>query len=371
MKWQTSIVCCLFASGCTGMVLAADAPAGDQPAAPSLSDVLTASGITATGYVAASYDHSNGYPGNLHQFDVKHDTFQLDQAGLTIAYQPKEGFGALVDVIGGEDARILHSVEDGSDNSIDVKQGFVQYATGPLTIMAGKFATLAGFEVINPTGNTNFSRSILFFDSQPLTHTGVRATYAISDLFTVTAGVNNGWNITSTSYGSKTGELSVGFIPNKTFSILATAYAGRVEAYDGDRYLLDLVATLNATAQLSLVLNADFNRQKNAFGDGTDAKWGGVAGYVNFAFSDHWRLSVRGEYFRDKDGFTTGFDQHVWEGTVTLGYMPARSFELRLEGRYDKAQEDSFARHGDPFAVGTLLDSKSLTGFAAQGIYKF
>jgi len=85
-----------------GAAFAAD-PAPATPAAPtasSLTDVLTASGITATGYVAASYYHSNG-DGQYHQFDNKHDTFQLDQAALTLAYQPKEGFGALVNVAAG------------------------------------------------------------------------------------------------------------------------------------------------------------------------------------------------------------------------------------------------------------------------------
>jgi len=113
-------------------------------------------------------------------------------------------------VIAGEDARILHLAEDGHDTSFDVRQAFLQYATGNLTVMAGKFVTLAGAEVINPTLNTNFSRSLLFFDSEPLTHTGVRAAYAMGE-FTFIGGVNNGWNSTSTSYGSKTGELSVAY----------------------------------------------------------------------------------------------------------------------------------------------------------------
>ena len=77
---------------------AADEPAKPAaPTAPSLSDILTASGLTATGYVAASYYHSNGYS-TFHQFDVEHDTFQLDQAAVTLAYQPKEGFGAVVNI---------------------------------------------------------------------------------------------------------------------------------------------------------------------------------------------------------------------------------------------------------------------------------
>ena len=193
-----------------GLLLAAEsAPAPSTAPVPTWTDLLTAWGLTANGYVAASYYHSNGYPFNIHQFDIQHDTFQLDQAGLAVAYQPKSGFGALIDVIAGEDAKLLHAAEDGNGSSIDVKQAFLQYANGPVTVIAGKFGTLAGAEVITPTANANFSRSLLFFYNQPLTHTGVRATWAVSDTFSLIGGINNGWNATSTSYGSKTGEVGV------------------------------------------------------------------------------------------------------------------------------------------------------------------
>lgn len=149
------------------------------PAVPSWTDTLAAWGLTANGYVATSFYGSNGYPSNVHQFDVQHDTFQLDQAGLVVAYQPKSGFGALIDVIAGEDARILNEAESGaSDRSVfDIRQAFLQYASGPLTVIAGKYVTLAGAEVINPTQNANFSRSLIFTWSEPLTHTGVRASW--------------------------------------------------------------------------------------------------------------------------------------------------------------------------------------------------
>ena len=359
----------LMGSALSGAAFAEDAA---KPAAPSISDVLTSSGITVSGYVAASYSKSSGYPFNIHQFDTKHDSFQLDQAGLMIAYQPKEGFGAVVDLIAGEDARILHAAEDGNDNSFDVRQAFVQYATGSLTVMAGKFVTLAGAEVINPALNTNFSRSLLFFN-EPLTHTGLRATYAVSDTFTVTGGVNNGWNATSTSYGSKTGEVGFGWTPNKTFSLLGAAYFGKTDpgfgGNDSMKTLFDFVATYNATSSLSFILNVDINKLDNALGIGQDAKWNGIAGYVNYAINDQWRVSVRAEYLDDKDGFLTGSQQKLKEGTVTFGYSPVKSFELRLEARVDKADKDSFFKTRDALANGP--DTDSLTGVAIQGVYKF
>src|ERR1700738_4780156 len=208
---QAAVAVATILAGGSGAAWADDPPA-PKAAESKFDEMLDSAGLTVSGYIAASYYASNGYPGNIHQFDVDHNTFQLDQAGSQVAYQPKEGFGALVDVIAGEDARILHLAEDGHDTSFDVRQAFLQYATGNLTVMAGKFVTLAGAEVINPTLNTNFSRSLLFFDSEPLTHTGVRASYVMGDL-TFTGGLNNGWNTTPTSYRPETRGVVVGWGP--------------------------------------------------------------------------------------------------------------------------------------------------------------
>jgi Putative beta-barrel porin-2, OmpL-like. bbp2 len=380
-RTEAALAVATILTAASAAAMAADAPA--KPAESKFDEMLDSAGLTVSGYVAASYYASNGYPVNIHQFDVEHNTFQLDQAGLQVAYQPKEGFGALVDVFAGEDARILHAAEDGHDNSFDLRQAFLQYATGPLTLMAGKFVTLAGAEVINPTQNTNFSRSLLFFDSEPLTHTGFRGAYAVSDTLTVTAGINNGWNSTSTSFGSKTGELGVSFTPaSKLFALALNAYFGRAQAftpagnlfYEGDRTLIDFVGTYNATSQLSIVLNFDYDQQQDAFDIGTphDVSWHAGALYVNYALNDQWRVSLRGEYLDDRNGFVTGAAQTLKEGTLTVGYSPVKSFELRAEFRYDKsgANTPTFFRTRQALAVG-IPDSDNLSEFALQGVYKF
>ncbi len=345
--------------------LAQGAPDTSQTTAPSLSSVLESSGLTLNGYVAASYYHSNGY-NTFHQFDVRHDTFQLDQAAMTLAYQPKDGFGALVNVVAGEDMKILHSAEDGNSQRFDLVQGFVQYATGPVTVIAGKYLTLAGAEVIAPTGNTNFSRSFLFY-AEPLTHTGIRATWAATDTLNLIVGVNNGWNTTSTSYGSKTAELGVGWTRSKAFAFTIQGYSGKEPAYDAQRTLIDAVATYNATEALSFVLSYDWGRQKQV--EESNLSWNGVAGYVNYAFNEQWRISVRGEYLDDRDGFVSGTDQKLKEGTLTLGFSPIKAFELRLEGRFDRASQPTLIRSVADGAPSTLAQNQ--TGFALQGLFKF
>jgi hypothetical protein len=334
------------------------------PAAPSLTSILESSGITASGYVAASYYQSSG-DSTYHEFDIHHDSFQLDQAALTIAYQPKSGFGAVVNMAAGEDMRVLHAAEDGNDNTFDIVQGFIQYATGSLTVIAGKYVTLAGAEVIAPTGNSNFSRSLLFY-AEPMTHTGVRATLAVGNAVSLIAGVNNGWNTTSTSYGPKTVELGAAFTPGKQFSLTAQAYVGKDPGFDAQKMLFDVVATINATDALSFVVSYDRGRQEQAQGL-PNLDWNGIAAYANFALTDRWRLSLRVESLDDEDGFASGTKQRLKEATLTLGFAPLSNFDLRLEGRYDKSDQDTFV--GSPDTGKAMEDHQ--TGFAVQGIFKF
>jgi len=336
------------------------------PAVPSLADALTSWGLTVNGYVAASYYHSSGY-NTFHEFDVNHDTFQLDQAGLEIGYQPKEGFGAFADVIAGEDARILNEAENGTDGTFNVRQAYVQYATSGLTLIGGKFTTLAGVEYSNPTSNTNFSRSLLFF-AEPLTHTGLRATWAATSTLNLIAGLNNGWNITSTSYGSKTAEFGVAFTPTKQLALNLQGYFGKVPGYDAERSFLDFVGTYTLTDALSFALSYDWGKQQQKAGP--DLDWDGVAAYVNYAFNSQWRISVRAEYLNDKDGFNTGTAQKLKEATVTFGFAPVKSFELRIEGRYDKSDQVTFVKTVMPSGAAATFDDNQ-SEFAMQGIYRF
>jgi hypothetical protein len=355
-----------------GYLIAADAApdaapvatANPAPVPPSLSDILAASGITATGYVAASYYVSSGY-NTFHEYDTQHNTFQLDQAGLMVAYQPRQGFGALVDLIAGEDARVLNGLQSGSSSDFAVRQAYLQYATGPVTLIGGTFTTLAGEEYSNPSLNTNFSRSLLYF-SEPQTHTGVRATWAVTDTLSVIAGVNNGWNTTSTSYGPKTAELGVALTPSRQFSFNLQGYFGKDPGYEAERSLIDFFGTWNVTEALSLVLSYDSGSQQQLNGPTLD--WSGAAAYVNYAFNSRWRISVRGEYLDDKDGYNTGTAQTLKEGTVTFGFAAARNFELRLEGRYDKSDQPTFVK---TVSTGPVAYDDTQGEFALQGVYKF
>ncbi|MHB1869714.1 MAG: outer membrane beta-barrel protein [Steroidobacteraceae bacterium] len=359
-----------------GVVLAALAATGAH-AAPlpqeTLRQILANTGISASGYLAASYYDSSA-DNAYHQFDTGHDAFQLDQAGLTVGYQPRQGFGALLDVIAGDDAKIVNAAESASaasNNAFDLLQGYVQYVHGGLALQAGKFTTLAGAEVIAPTGNTNFSRSLLFY-AEPMTHTGVRATYTANSAVTVIVGLNNGWNYTRVSSGSKTVELGLALNPFSRLSLSAQSYIGNDPVDLARRTLIDTVATYNATAALQFVLSYDWGRQ-DASAVTPGGRWSGVAAYLNQRLSRRWRVSLRGESLDDRNGFVTGTAQTLAEGTVTVGYDPTAQFELRLEGRYDHSNRPTFYHSHPAASTGRTLVrySDRQSELAVQGVYSF
>ncbi len=366
----------LFLAG-TFLVLPVLAQAETKPVNPY--------GIDLSGYVEGSYNYlqnSNQFISGTNDrvYDLEPDGFTLQQAAITIAKQPAQGFGGLLNLILGRDANTLAAYGWnpylGSQTlAIDPTQAFLQYSTGAFTIIGGKYVALAGAEVVNPTQDSNFSRSILFGYAQPTSLMGARGTYALNSQLNLIAGVNNGWDSIRDTSRRPTIELGFSYTPNPLFSFVATGYTGEQRATDrvdsgptGTRNLLDVVATYNATQHLSFVGNYDIGMQtQSALPDGNIAQavWQGFAGYVNYKFNNQWRASLRGEDFDDRNGYRTGVVQNWKELTLTVGYSPIKDFELRAETRHDFSNVDSFV---DPNGVSVRSDQQS---YALEATYKF
>ncbi|HXZ54922.1 MAG TPA: porin [Burkholderiales bacterium] len=355
------------------------------PAAPTLDKIFEASGITESGYIDAGYTYANknlqgGAP--VRVFDAQNNSFVLHQLGLTLAKQPKEGFGGLVNVTVGNDAQVIHSFPENNplttpvtggpaSSMFDITQAYLQYASGSLTVIGGKFTTLAGTEVIASPSNNNISRSMLF-GAVPFTHTGVRATWAATDTFSLIAGVNNGWDQLTDANRNKTAELGLTWNPMKPLNIAVSAYDGPEPTgltTNGSRSLVDAVVSFAFTDSLSIGLEYLTFSQDNAIA-GAKAKYSGYAGYLTWMLNPKWRLALRAESFDDHDGFhflTTALPTpgtKYTEGTVTIAFIPADNFELRAEAREDKANQAVFVGYDGS-------TSKTQMTVALQGLYKF
>lgn len=355
------------------IVTASSAAYAAKPGTPTLSDIFEASDISVSGYLDTSYTYNTGsgsFVGGAPSrvYDREHNSFNFHVLDLTVASLPKEGFGVLADLNFGPDANVHAATGTGNTDEFDVQQGYVNYASGPFTVLFGKFITLAGAEVIKSPDNLNFSRGILFGYAIPFTHTGVRASYAIGDTLKFTAGINNGWDVVKESAAGdndKTIEFGVAFNPAQDLALSGAIYRGEEGATGGARTLIDVVATWTISDALTVALNADLAEQEDALGAGNDAEWYGLAGYANYRFAPQWRVAGRAEYFNDKDGFRTAGVGHKWaELTATVGFMPTKAVELRGELRFDRSNAAVFL---DPDGSA----EKSQQSIGIEALYKF
>ena len=357
---------------------------------------------TAAAAPAPAFDFSGhvdvGYPGlsgqgkfvngiNDRVFDFSRKSLTLHAIDLQLSKLPEDGFGGLLNLTLGKDADTIAAYgtidrtrgpANGVDKRVDLTQAFGHYGAGPFSIIAGKYVTLAGAEVIKSAADVNYSRSILFGYAIPFTHTGIRATYKLSDKLSLIGGVNNGWDDFKDTNGDKTLELGLSYSATDALSLAIQGYSGKeqicnypqtcVSGPKGTRNLIDIVATYKVDDKLSFVLNFDYGSQTNAtLIDGSIGKatWNGWAGYAQYQFSEQWRMALRGEIFDDKDGYRTGFGQKWKEATLTLAYLPTKNIEVRAEARADKSDQAVLLKSDGVTA------SKSQNSFGLEFLYKF
>ena len=406
------VISAFAACALPAVVLAQAAPADAAPTAtPAAADAPLFSiwGFDLTGYIDVGYTGLSGrgafnttpngpavtIGGPDRVFDYRRNSLVLHQAAFTLAKLPEEGFGGLLNVTLGKDADVIAAYKTGPSRgdgcnlatgqstsgscrrtSYDFTQAFVQYSTGSVHAMLGKYVTLAGAEVINSTANPNYSRSILFGYAIPFTHTGLRVHYRASDTLTLMGGINNGWDNLNETNSTKAGEFGVSYLPMKELTLAGMVHFGKERVGglvntgpEGERNLFDFVATFNATDKLTFILNYDYATQANASSvtatGASTAKWSGLAGYANYQIDEQWRISLRGEYFNDRSGYRTGVAQKWKEATLTLGYTPIKNLELRGEIRGDRSNVPAFVKSD---SVGA---SKSQRSVGLEAIYKF
>ncbi|WP_022976264.1 outer membrane beta-barrel protein [Nevskia ramosa] len=340
---------------------------------PTIGSMLEASGIAVSGYVSASYSANlnDGQVLNYRAYDSSTDTVTIDQTSLTIAYAPTSGFGATANVIIGEDSKVINANFGDGNSIISLPTAFVSYANGGLTVIAGRYGSLAGYEVTADNAAPFVSRSFLFNNTQPFFHTGIRASYKVSDLILVQGGIVNSAPLALTvdDNEQKTIEANVTLTPSDALLLSVTDYYGFDQFGAGGTTvgtnMFDVVAQWKATGQLTLAVNGDMYKVD------TVAKTQGVALYGLFQATDLIGLRARVELaeFNPKGGSKDTFK--VFTGAVVLS--PAKNFDLIAEARYDTSNHDvflnGFTNDGENGSVQAFKDTGG--NVAVKGIFKF
>jgi hypothetical protein len=255
-------------------------------------------------------------------------------------------------------------------------------------IRAGKWIELAGFEqfsgnIYGAFGDPSkalYSYSYQFLYAEPGTQTGVLVTYALAPSLIVDAGFTRGWNQAMKDANGTLDFLGrVAFAPSDKTSIIFVMTEGPEfptgaghNLPKGDDHhwwtALDLVVTQRISEKLSLGLGGDYvyASQIPAFTGGSK-RWGGVAGYVSYAFDPHFTLNTRLEWYQDAaKGFSTGapISANYYEATLGVAIKPFAKDNIlsqllfRPEFRYDHADHSVF-NSGDrnqwTFSLGALF----------------
>jgi Putative beta-barrel porin-2, OmpL-like. bbp2 len=352
---------------CATVAATAAAYADDaKPAGLNPTDVKNALGMSI--YLQSGYtynpDASNAGPygtgsqNDLRIFDHDADSFQLDLAELVFSRDTTTtSIGYRLKVSAGETAKWIHAYGLGTQptgtanpESFDLTEAYISY-TAPigngLRFDIGKMVTFVGAEVIEALDNPNYSRSFLFNYAEPLTHTGVKASYVFNDYVNSALFLVNGWDNATDNNSGKTVGVSINLADGDPFSASINYLQGPEETNDNrdNRKLLDLVATIKPLKPLTIILNYDNGSDQNAplpSGTSGGASWSGFSGIAKYDINDTFSISFRGETFDDNDGFRTGTAQRLTEYTLTPEIRLAGGFTIRPEYRHDESNHESF-----------------------------
>lgn len=321
---------------------------------PSLLRDVQANAFVSFGYLSNLNRPADDQIG-LRYFDTQANTFSLDVAELVLqkAVANAGDVGFRVDFEAGS---TIPGKEQSAGLSIgesaDLQQAFLSYiapvGTG-LRLDIGKFVTHMGYELIEGYDgyNDEYSRSLLFNYAIPLTHTGVKATYAFSPKLSFMAEVVNGWDVAIDNNKGKSLGAQLAILPVSPLAIYLNYIGGPETAGDNGnvRHVLDLVTTLKVSDALSLGLNADYGTEDGTsmVTPGDDATWTGVAGYAKISTPSVFSLGLRAETFKDEGGTRLGIGAaRANEFTITPTFKVAEHFVVRAEGRYDWVDQAVF-----------------------------
>jgi len=319
--------------------------------------------VVFNGYASGSYSLNANHPASgmnqLRVFDFSDRQLKLDLVELVVQrIVSKPGaFGFRVDADAGQSmpritaAAGLFRDENGKAGNFDLRQVFVSYivpvGTG-LRLDAGKFVTHIGLDVIDGVDgyNGNATRGFLFGFGEPYTHTGVKATYALSNTLNAMVQVCRGWddvrdNNHASSFG---GQLA--FTPSDSLTLAVNVMVGPER--DGNttdaRTLLNVVGTWKASPSWTFGMDAVLGTDEDAGGPNSDGQWTGVAVNARRRVTESFAVIVRGELFDDRRGDRTGAAQTLGALTFTPELTITRNLLLRADLRIDHSTANVFER---------------------------
>jgi hypothetical protein len=362
-------------------ILASIASAGEPTVSPTPEPRFKISGWIDSG-VTFNPDSPRDNQNFGRLFDDRANEPLLNQAVINferaLAPQPGEfDWGFKLQFMYGSDARFIHSLGlfDRTAHEIlqpDLVEAYLNLhfpviTEGGLDLKLGKFVTLEGAETIDPRANVFYSHTYIFNFGIPFNHTGALATFHANKWIDLYGGLTRGVNTSIDDNNDSLafdGGIGLNLLDGK-LTALATTHIGPETVNDNHdkRYLNDITITAKPTKNFTSITDLNY-----IYDEAADATGYGVAQYFIYASNDLLSIGVRGEIWRDADGFyvasfaenddaadvlrggsvaldprTVGGGKTTY-GAITLGLnikptvpKPAASLVIRPELRFDRA----------------------------------
>ncbi len=334
----------------------------------------------------AGFSQDGGHFLNEKGFDREDNSFSLDNVEISVFKPTTEkdpiGFGFTTNY--GEIAQRLtfvnsHGRADGLGGAQDftISQGFVTYKAPigkGLDFKVGKFATWIGAELWESVDNPNYSRSLIYQNTNAFTNTGIAMSYPVLDNLTASLFFVNGWDTFVDNNSGKTVGYQFNWKIGQKTNLIFNGSEGPEQARDSHsyRHFWEVIFAFKPLDKTTINIDADWATEQGAsqnlnsvillnnndpvtsvaywdkdgnfhpsLGNPGNAKWGGVSTIINQEITDYFGIAVRGEYLYDKDGARLGVQGlDVLEGTLTFNCKIRENLLIRPEVRYDKANKN-------------------------------
>jgi hypothetical protein len=236
-------------------------------------------------------------------------------------------------------------------------EAYVPIGNG-LNVKAGHFYTPIGYETVPAPDNFFYTHAYTMQYGEPFTHTGFLGNYTIDDNWAVvggavtgsaTGGWDGGWDQQLGNWSGIAGTTWTSTDKDTSANITGT-YGAVSEKSNNSWAMYSIVVKHNITDKTHLVLQHDHGYANGVLVpvDGArDAEWYGLNTHLTYDVTDKVVAGVRGEWFRDQNGFRVGSPGRTFANTntgasfyaVTAGvtWKPTTWLNLRPNVRYDWA----------------------------------
>ncbi len=302
-----------------------------------LATTAMAQETTITGFADASYLY------NTHDINGE---FSLDQVEVDIIHQSSEKTLVRAD---------LEWIKDGEGFIAQVEQAFMTYTTDRgWGFTFGKFNAPIGFELLDPVDMYQFSHALVFDYGLPTNLTGASVAKDFGPGFDIIGYVSNGWDRNTmaganVTWGGRLGYSNSGFIGG----LSAISGKEEMDAENEEDPIMPFTRTvydIDLSYETGMWLfGGEYNMGKVTetmeVGD-VDQEWNGFLLMTHVAYANWTGLTVRYDYFDDKDGYAFGGVlnadddlefQKVQSITVCPTFSLDENFGALVELRIDKS----------------------------------